>query len=269
MQSVAVCALDNDIVRLMHIVLFAQNGHIDISEVAAENHLASCVPLGEPCLYRRRAEQMPCVHKPYLNSLAHMEPLSKLAGAQAVYCLLGVRDIVYRRSFTVSRTARLTVFPFGLLLLNMGAVAQHYRGKITCLLRCVYRALEAVFAQQRQKSAVVDVRVRQQYKINKHRTYRKLLIFKQVLPLLHAAVHKGVLPVHLYQCAASRYFVCRAKKCQLHKLTSRIPFVRTVSAVFCRVSEHFSVLSLILYSIMLVLYICMIYFYFIFGCFHI
>ena len=63
---------------------------------------------------------------------------------------------------------------------------------------------------------MVDMGMGQQYEINLGGSDRQLLVFKDILALLHAAVHKTLLVTHLNQRAASRDLMSRAQKRDFH-----------------------------------------------------
>ena len=142
---------------------------------------------------------------------------------------LGVVERVDRLIRRSAGAAAFAVAPLGLALLNVRAVTQHDAAEIARLACGVNGAVEPVFEKQRQIAGVVDVRMGQKDKVDLPRRHRQLLVFKDVLPLLHAAVNKAAVIPALDECAAARNFMGRAQKGNFH---SELP-CRGASPTLC------------------------------------
>ena len=105
--------------------------------------------------------------------------------------------VVHRFIDVLTGTLGLAVLPFGLLHLDVRAVAQHDVTEVGRRLGQIDPAAKAVFAQQRQSSGVVDVGVRDQNKVKCRRLDRQILVDEYVLALLHAEIHQTALAAHL------------------------------------------------------------------------
>ena len=101
----------------------------------------------------------------------------------------GVLHCVWCDVIFFSRPAVLAVPPLGLGELNVCTVAEHDVRKRYRRRSHIDWATEAVRIQQRQISGMVDVRVRDQYKIKLGCRDRNRLVFINIRSLLHTAVH--------------------------------------------------------------------------------
>ena len=76
---------------------------------------------------------------------------------------------------------------------------------------------------------MVDVRVRQEHKVQLARGDGDRLIFKEILPLFHAVIHKAALVADLDIGAASGNFMRRAEKGDFH---NSILLFRCIISIF-------------------------------------
>ena len=216
-QTVAVGRFDHNIVRVRdrfrHV---ADDGLVEIADVAAEHHFTLHAVFGHKDLDAGAAEQVAYVAEADGEVLADLHQRVIAHRAQMRDGGLGIVKRVDRLIRRSAGAPALAVAPFGLALLDVRAVAQHDAAEITGLARGVNGAIEPVFEKQRQIAGVVDVRVGQKDKVNLPRRHRQLLVFKDVLPLLHAAVNKAAVISALDERAAARNFMGRAQKGNFH-----------------------------------------------------
>ena len=216
-QTVAVGRFDHNIVRVRdrfrHV---ADDGLVEIADIAAEHHLALHAVLGHKDLDAGAAEQVAHIAEADGEVLADLHQLVIAHRAQMRDGGLGVVERVDRLIRRSAGAAAFAVAPLGLALLNVRAVTQHDAAEIARLACGVNGAVEPVFEKQRQIAGVVDVRMGQKDKVDLPRRHRQLLVFKDVLPLLHAAVNKAAVIPALDECAAARNFMGRAQKGNFH-----------------------------------------------------
>ena len=215
-QPVAVSGFHNDIIGLVNVVHRADDRHVAVAEVAAEDDLFRLAALGQPDLDRGRAEQMTGVDKAQRDVVADVDELADLAGAEAVDSRLHVVKVVHRLIDVLAGTLGLAVLPFGLLHLDVRAVAQHDVTEIGRRLGQIDPAAKTVLAQQRQSSGVVDVGVRDQHEVKRRRLDRQILVDEYVLALLHAEVHQTAPSAYLEIGAAAGDLVRCAEKRDFH-----------------------------------------------------
>ena len=229
-QAVAVGRFDHNIVRVRdrfrHV---ADDGLVEIADIAAEHHLALHAVLGHKDLDAGAAEQVAHIAEADGEVLADLHQLVIAHRAQMRDGGLGVVERVDRLIRRSAGAAAFAVAPLGLALLNVRAVAQHDAAEIARLACGVNGAVKPVFEKQRQIAGVVDVRMGQKDKVDLPRRHRQLLVFKDVLPLLHAAVNKAAVIPALDECAAARNFMGRAQKGNFH---SELP-CRGASPTLC------------------------------------
>ncbi len=123
----------------------------------------------------------------------------------------------------------------GVHFLNVGAVAEHDAQQVAGCACGIYFSPKPVPDQERQPSAVVNVRVGHQHGVNLRRIKRKAAVFLFVQSLVEAAVNQDGFPAGLKAVAASGYRLVRSEKHQFHKFTpsfcsSQAQFHRAVVA---------------------------------------
>ena len=228
-QTVAVGRFDHNIVRVRdrfrHV---ADDGLVEIAEISAEHHFALHAVFGQKDLDAGAAEQMAHVAEADGKMLADLHQLVIAHRAQMGNGGLSIVERIDRLILRPAGAAAFAVAPLGLALLNMRAVAQHDAAEIACLVRGINGAVEPVFEKQRQIAGMVNVRMGQKDKVDIPRRHRQLLVFKDILPLLHAAVDKAAVVSALDERAAARDFVCCAQKGNFH---SELPYFGSSLAV--------------------------------------
>ena len=224
-KAVAVSGFHDDIIGLMDVVHRADDRHVAVAEIAAEDDLFRLAALRQPDLNRGRAEQMAGVDEAQRDVVADVHKLSDLTGTEAVDGRLHVVKVVHRFIDFLAGTLGLAVLPFGLLHLDVRAVAQHDVTEVGRRLGQIDPAAKAVFAQQRQSSGVVDVGVRDQNKVKCRRLDRQILVDEYVLALLHAEIHQTAPAAHLKIGAAAGDLVRCAEKRDFHLFKPPYPVV--------------------------------------------
>ena len=168
----------------------------------------------------RAAQQVAHVGKAHLDTpLGAVEQgLPCLIGAwhELLHDVLGVLDRVVRLDHFRAAAHGLTVFPLGLLLLDVGGVLEHDAAEVAGDLGGIDRAAVAIFVQVRDASRVVDMGMGQQQGLIGAGGIGQVGVFVDVAPLLHAAVHQKAVPCGFDLCAAAGDFPVSAEECEFH-----------------------------------------------------
>ncbi|MPM80493.1 hypothetical protein SDC9_127540 [bioreactor metagenome] len=80
----------------------------------------------------------------------------------------------------------------------------------------MHRTLEAIFVEQRQKSGVVHVRMREQYRVNFAGERRQRRILIKIFALFHAIVHENAFAADFQIGTAACDLMVRADKGDFH-----------------------------------------------------
>ena len=87
------------------------------------------------------------------------------------------------------------------------------------MIRCLRRidlATESVLIQLGQHTGMVDMRVCQKDCVDLSGQYWERRVFKNIDPLLHAAINQEVTPTALQKRTAPRHFMRCANECKFH-----------------------------------------------------
>ena len=160
------------------------------------------------------------VGKPKRNPLGRENHFPVIATAEQRNCALRIRKIVYGLYRGIPRTQGTLRSPLCLGLLNICRIPQHYVAKITGYVRGVNRPSESVLIKLRNHPRVVNVGVGKKHGVKALGRNGQSDILKNVLPLLHSAVHQIRTAVHLQERTASRHLVRRTDKLNFHRTTS-------------------------------------------------
>ena len=152
------------------------------------------------------------------NRVVDLDHLPVRAGVHQAHQPRHVVQIVKRFDLMLAFPLSFTALPLSLGDLDVGAVAQHDIAQGHRRLRRKDRAAKALLIQQREQPCVVDMRVRQQHKIQRRRRHGQRLVFVQILSLLHAVVHKTFFVADFDIGATAGHFMRRAEKADLHPL---------------------------------------------------
>ena len=151
---------------------------------------------------------MPRIHKAHLKSLAHIHHMMILAGHKMRQHPHGVIHIIYRHNLRFSRPLCLAVLPLRLGHLNMRAVFEHNVTELARRRRRKHLSAKPVPVQKRQKTGMVNMRMRDKYIVNLRGIDRYLLIDVEIRPLFHAAVHQNVMSAKCQIMTAPRHLMC-------------------------------------------------------------
>ena len=184
MQPVAVGALHHHVVGLGEKLGVADDGLVGVADVAGKDQFLLHLPLPHPQLDGGGAQQVPRVLKPGPHPVGDLHKLAVAAGGQQGQDPLRVLHGVEGLHPLVAGAATLAVFPLGVHLLDVGAVAQHDGEEATGGVDGVDLALKAVLYQQRQPAGVVDVGVGDQHRVDAGGGEGELLVVLFVPPLL-------------------------------------------------------------------------------------
>ena len=209
-QPVAVCGLDDQIFRVLHMLRILEYWLVLVADVSAESDLALLAVFVQPDLDGRRAEQVPDVGEADADAVVDLYHLAVAAGAEAAHYPRNVIKVIQRLDLRAAAAQRFARFPLRVRHLDVRAVAQHDVAERGRRGACVHRAAEALLVQQRQVAGVVYVRVGQQDEINAAGADGQLLVHENVLALLHAAVDQTALVADLDESAAACDFMRRA-----------------------------------------------------------
>ena len=209
-EPVAVGGFDHQIVRLLHLLGVLEDGLIRIAHVTAEGDLSVLTVLRKPDLDGGGTEKMAHIGKADGHTVVHLHRRIVGAGAHTAHQPGHIVQIIQRLDLRPAVSYGFAAFPLRLGHLYVCAVAEHDITERAGGRACVDRAAKAVFVQQGEIARMVDMGVGQQDKVYLGWVHRQLLIFKNILTLLHAAVHKTLFVARFDQRAASRDLMGRA-----------------------------------------------------------
>ncbi len=159
MVAVAVGGLHHHIVRLLQKLRVADDGLVDVADIAGENERLVHAALVKLERDARAAEQMPRVGEHRRHALAQLDRLTVLAGGDELKDVHRVLGGIERLDRLAARALALAVLILGVALLNVGGVEQHDVHEIRRQAGGQDAARKAAFDQQRDAARVVDVRV--------------------------------------------------------------------------------------------------------------
>ena len=208
--AVAVGGLHDDVVRLGQVGGVFQDGLVQVADVPRKDQLGGLVPFGDPELDAGRAQQVAHVGKAGLHPGGKLHFPAIIHPDEQADGGLGVLDGVIRLHRGQAGAGVLAVFPLRLRLLDVGGVPQHDVAQAAGGPGGVDPAPVALFGQQGQMAAVVDVGVGQQDPVDLPGGDGQGLVLVDILALLHAAVDQEMQPARLQQGTAARNFMVRA-----------------------------------------------------------
>ncbi len=231
-RAVAVGGLHDQDVRLLDGRRIAQDRTPRLAEIAAEHELGGLAVFGDPDLDDGRAKDVAGVAEAAAHDRMWREFLVVGDGSHLAQTVARVLHRVERSRRRASAMCRpgVTLGPLGIALLNMRAVGQHHVDQVGGRGDGIDRPLEARTGELRQQTAVVDVRMGQQYEIDGSRVEcERLAVARRRLAtaLDHAAVHQEASVRGLHQVARAGDFARRAEKGDFHCLS----FVMALVAV--------------------------------------
>ena len=203
MDAVAVGGLHNGKIRTFHGLGIDEDGLIRVADIAGEHRLSLNAVFAQPNFDGCGAEKMSDVGKAQGDGVVYEYFFTVAAGTQAAQKPLNVLQIVKRCYGRLTSALGFAGLPLGVAHLNVRTVTKHDVQKRAGGGGGVDRTLEAVFVKQRQSAGVVNVGVGDDDEVKQRRGDGKLLVFKQVLSLLHAVVHKTLLVADLDQGAGA------------------------------------------------------------------
>ena len=223
-EAVAVGGLDDQIFRVLHRLGVPQDGLVGVAHIAAEGDLPRLAALVEPDLDGGGAQQMAHVRQADGDAVVDLDQLPIAAGAQQSDGAQGVFHVVEGLHGLAAVALGLAAFPLGLRDLDVGAVTQHDIAEGAGGRAGIDRAAIAVFVQQGQLAAVVDMGVGQEDKVQPGWFNGQILIDEEILALLHAVVHDTLFIAHFNVGAAAGHLMGRAQECHVHALFPPFPF---------------------------------------------
>jgi hypothetical protein len=168
MHAVAVGGLDQQHVGLRHRLGIHHDRHVVAAEIAGEDEAAAADLAGDEA----RAQDVPGRREPRLDPARGGERPAEVHALHLGERALGVRGGVQRQRRVVLAGV-VPVGELGLFLLEMGRVRQHDVQQIVRARRAVDRPGEAVAAEPRQVTRVVDVSVAQDHRAERARVHRE------------------------------------------------------------------------------------------------
>ena len=192
-----------------------QDRLILVSQVSGKRDLTLLIPFGEPGLDTCRAQQMSHIRKSDGNTVIYFDHLSVFAGDHLIEQACDIFHVIKWLNGLSAFPHLLTGLPLCFLHLDVCAVLQHDRAEIAGRFRGKHASAESLFIQQGQISRMVDMCMGQEHKIQFARIHGKFLIDKQILPLLHTAIHDSLFIADFQQCQTAGHFMSGAKKCYL------------------------------------------------------
>ena len=208
MAAVAVGGLHDQIVGMAGVGRVTDKRLMLVADITRENDdLRRAVRLCNAQRDRRAAQQVAHIGKAHLDTpLGAVEqglPCLIGAGHELLHDVLGILDRVVRLDHFCAAAHGLTVFPLGLLLLNVGRVLEHDAAEVAGGLGRVDGAAVAVFVQVRDPARVVDMGMGQQQRLIGAGGIGQVGIFVDIAALLPAAVDQDAVPRCLQLGAAA------------------------------------------------------------------
>ena len=157
--AVAVGGLHHHIVRLLQKLRVADDGLVDVADIAGEDERLVHAALVKLERDARAAEQVARVGEHRRHALAQLDRLTVLAGGDELKDVHRVLGSVERLDRFAARALALAVLILGVALLNVSGVEQHDAHEIRRQAGGQDAAREAALDQQRDAARVVDVRV--------------------------------------------------------------------------------------------------------------
>ena len=182
--AVAVGRLHHDVVGLFEKLRVADNGLVDVADIAGEDDRLVHAVFLQFERDGRRAEQMPRVGEHRAHTLAEVDLFFILAGRHVLEDVQRVLLGVERLNVLAARSLALAVFILRIALLNVGRVEQHDLHQVRRHARCKDAAVKAVFHQQRDTARVVDVRVGDEQNIDIAGSESEITVVELVAALL-------------------------------------------------------------------------------------
>ena len=197
MVAVAVGRFHDDIIRLFQVLRIADDGLIDIADVAGENDGPCQTVFAHLQRDGGRAEQVSRVGKGDAHTVTKRDRFAVLAGGDKPEHILRVFDRVDRLDRRFAGALALAVVVLGLAFLNVRAVQQHDLHQIRRQARGKDLAAKAVFDQQRDPPGMVDMRMRHQNIVDLIGRKRQRAVVDLVASLLQTAIDEDLLSAHL------------------------------------------------------------------------
>ena len=217
---VAIGGFDHQILGVLHRLGVPEDGLVQIAQVTAEADLPGLAVFRQPDLNGGGAQQVAHIGEADGDAVVHLDHLAVGAGDHMAHQPGHVLQVVQGLHLRPAVSQGLAAFPLRLGHLDVGAVAQHDVTQGAGGGGSVDRAPEALLIQQGQMAGMVDMGVGQQGKVQLPGRDGQRLIFKQVPPLFHAAVHNALLVPHLDIGAAAGDLMGGAQKCNFHHFPS-------------------------------------------------
>ena len=220
MVAVAVGGFHDHIIRLRQRLGIADNGLIDIADVAGEQNVPGDVALGHAHRHTAAAKKMPRIGKADADALCQLHALAVLKGTDIFLHQLRICHGVQRLYRRTTRTQSLAVLILRVALLNMGGVQQHDLQQLRRDTGGADHALKAPLDQQRNASAVVNMSMRHDHIVDLAGMEGQIGVVKLVPSLLQTTVHKDFFARRLQHVAAARHAAVCAIKIQFHDVCS-------------------------------------------------
>ena len=206
--AVAVGGLHDQIVGMAGVGRVTDERLMPVADITRENDdLRRAARLCNAQRDRRAAQQVAHIGKAHLHTAGRAVeqglPCLIGAGHKLLHDILGILDRVVRLDHFCAAAHRLTVFPLGLLLLNVGGVLEHDAAEVAGGLGRVDGAAVAVFVQVRDAPRMVDMGMGEQQCLIGAGGIRQLGIFVDIAALLHAAVDQDAVACCLQLGAAA------------------------------------------------------------------
>ena len=213
---ITVGGFDHQILCVLHRLGVPEDGLVQVAHIAAEAELPGLAVFREPDLNGGGAQQMAHIGEADADAVIHLDNLAVGAGDHALHQPGHVLQVIQGLHLRPAVSQGFAAFPLRLGHLDVGAVTQHNVAQGAGGGGGIDRAPEALLIQQGQMAGMVDMGVGQQGKIQLPGRDGQRLVFKQIPPLLHTAVHDALFISHLNIGAAAGDLMGGTKKCDLH-----------------------------------------------------
>ena len=222
MASVTVGRFHHNIIGIVKVYRVFDQWLIEISDVTGENNFFLFAIFVDDHLNACRAKQVSGIDKTYTDTFRRCDRLFIWTRNKILEDTQRIFHCICRYKLRLALTTSLTVSPFCLEHLNMGAVSKHNITEMAGRLCRINRSLKTFCIDCRQISGMIHMCMGQKHKIKVTSLNRYFLIFIIIGSLFHTTVYKKLLTGSFQIITASGYFVCRPNKGYLHV---RAPFV--------------------------------------------
>ena len=200
MQAIAVCRFADDIIGIINDSRVVDDRLIGLSQVAREDEFRRFTVFRHIDFYDARTQDMTRIFKTYAHRIAECYRLTVTHCFEMLQTSVGIIDRIHRLKHRLACTFAFAIFLHGIIFLDMSTVGEHDGAQLARCFRRIDLTAEALFAQLRQQTAVVDMRMCQNNSIDRIRRKQKITIViraYRLRTLEHPAIYQVLLFIRL------------------------------------------------------------------------